>query len=391
MSSHRQLFFEHLAQTSDFPMALEIVSASGNYLHDKNGKKYLDLISGISVSSLGHNNPEIKKAIQQQLDKHLHLMVYGEFIQSVQVNFATALAKENAGKIDSFFFVNSGSEAIEGAMKLAKRFTGRAEIISFNKSYHGATQGAISLGGNEDFRKAFYPLLPGMKRFDYGSLQAVEAITKQTACVIVEPIQAEAGIVSPPEKWISALRKKCTETGALLIFDEVQTCFARTGKFFAWQSLEIEPDVLVLGKALGGGMPLGAFAAPVEIMKCLRNNPVLGHITTFGGHPLSCAAGLKTLEIIRDEQLGKQVTEKEKLFLSRLTHKNIREVRSKGLLMAVQLESFEKAQKTIEGCIQRGLITDWFLYNDSALRIAPPLTITNEEIEFACSAILESL
>jgi acetylornithine/N-succinyldiaminopimelate aminotransferase len=391
MSTLRNQFYNHLAQTSDMPMELEIVSADGNYQYDSKGKKYLDLISGIAVSNLGHNHPAIKKAISTQLDAHLHLMVYGEFIQSPQVKLANALAELLPKNLSSVFFTNSGSEAVEGALKLAKRFTGRTELISCKNAYHGSTHGALSIIGSEEWKNSFRPLLPDVRQILFNHWEDLSLITDKTACVIIEPVQGEAGVRIGNVYYLEALRKKCDETGTLLIFDEIQSGFGRTGKFFAFEHFNVIPDILLLGKALGGGMPLGAFISSKEIMESLQSNPVLGHITTFGGHPLSCAASLAALEVLKNEKWISEVEEKELLFKELLNHPEIIEVRGIGLMFAVELRDFEYIQKVIKKCIEGGLITDWFLFSDNSLRIAPPLTITKKEIESACEIILQSL
>ena len=391
MSTLRNQFYNHLAQTSDMPMELEIVSADGNYQYDSKGKKYLDLISGIAVSNLGHNHPAIKKAIAKQLDAHLHLMVYGEFIQAPQVKLANALAELLPKKLSSVFFTNSGSEAVEGALKLAKRFTGRTEMISCQNAYHGSTHGALSINGSEEWKNSFRPLLPDVRQILFNHWEDLSLITDKTACVIIEPVQGEAGVRIGNVYYLEALRKKCDETGTLLLFDEIQSGFGRTGKFFAFEHFNVIPDILILGKALGGGLPLGAFISSKEMMDSLQSNPVLGHITTFGGHPLSCAASLAALEVLKNEKWISEVEEKELLFKELLNHPEIIEVRGIGLMFAVELRDFEFIQKVIKKCIEGGLITDWFLFSDKSLRIAPPLTITEEEIKFACEIILQAL
>ena len=391
MSTLRSQFYNHLAQTSDMPMELEIVSADGNYQYDSNGKKYLDLISGIAVSNLGHNHPAIKKAIATQLDAHLHLMVYGEFIQAPQVKLANALAELLPKNLSSVFFTNSGSEAVEGALKLAKRFTGRTEMISCQNAYHGSTHGALSINGSEEWKNSFRPLLPDVRQILFNHWEDLSLITDKTACVIIEPVQGEAGVRIGNVYYLEALRKKCEETGTLLIFDEIQSGFGRTGKFFAFEHFNVIPDILILGKALGGGLPLGAFISSKEMMDSLQSNPVLGHITTFGGHPLSCAASLAALEVLKNEKWISEVEENELLFKELLNHPEIIEVRGIGLMFAVELRDFEFIQKVIKKCIEGGLITDWFLFSDKSLRIAPPLTITKEEIKFACEIILQAL
>ncbi len=391
MSTIRELFYKNLAQTSPAPLALEIERAEGVYLFDSSGKKYIDLISGISVSNVGHRHPAVLKAINEQLDKYMHLMVYGEYVQSPQVKFAKRLTELLPASLNAVYFVNSGAEAIEGSMKLAKRFTGRTEIISFKNAYHGSTQGALSIMGDERLKKPFYPLLPDTKQLSYNSFEDIELISNKTACVIVEPVQGEAGIVLPDEGYLKALRKKCTEVGALLIFDEIQTAFGRTGKLFAFENENVIPDVICLAKSLGGGMPLGAFIADTKIMHVLSVDPELGHITTFGGHPVCCAAGMAALEVIVNDKLSEKVAEKEKLFLQLLKHSKIKAVRSKGLLIAVEFENFEINKKIIDGCIANGVIVDWFLFNMNSMRIAPPLTITEEQIKAACSVIINAI
>lgn len=392
MSSTRQLFLQHVAQTSDFPMSLEIQRAEGNYLYDIEGKKYLDLISGISVASLGHSHPQVVEAVKKQAETNMHLMVYGEYVIGPQVELATTLAQYLPPSLSSVYFVNSGSEAVEGAVKLAKRFTGGTEIVSFKNSYHGSSHGALSLGGDEDMRNAFRPLLPGMVRLDYNCPEQLTAIDKHTAAVIIEPVQAEAGVVVPQAGFLQQVRERCTQTGTLLIFDEIQTGYGRLGKLFALEKYGVIPDILVLGKAFGGGMPLGAFVSSIEIMTCLRNDPVLGHITTFGGHPVCCAASLAALRVITGGALMQEVEQKSTLFKQLLSgHSHVKEVRGEGLMLALQLASFEAVQQVIGRCLEKGVIVDWFLYNNSAVRISAPLTITEEEIRTACAVITGAL
>ena len=398
--SHRQHFFDHIAQTSDYPLALEIDSADGVYMYGADGKKYLDLISGIGVSNVGHRHPDVLEALHKQLDKHMHLLVYGEFVQSTQVQLAKALIDtldiESAlpspfGKIDNVYFTNSGTEAVEGAMKLAKRFTGRAEFISCFNAYHGATQGALSLSGAEHFKRSFRPLLPEIKNITHGNLDDLLHITSKTAAVVIEIIGGESGVRVPSQDYIKALRKKCTEVGALLILDEVQTGFGRTGSFWAFEQYDIYPDVLLSAKGMGGGMPIGAFMASQEVMSVFKNNPVLGHITTFGGHPVSSAAALAALQITLKENLPEKAIAKGELFKALLTHPKIKEVRGQGLMLAAEMESFEQLKQTIDKCIEKGVITDWFLFCDNSMRLAPPLIISEEQIREGCAAILEVL
>ncbi|MDY0197448.1 MAG: aspartate aminotransferase family protein [Tenuifilaceae bacterium] len=392
MLTHRELFLKYLAQTSDSPLQLEIEKAAGVYLYETNGKKLIDLISGVSVSNLGHSHKEVVDAVCQQAQKYMHLMVYGEFIQHPQVKLAEAICKLLPDNLQSVYFVNSGSEAVEGAVKLAKRYTGKPSIVSFKNAYHGGTHGALSLMGDEVLKQAFRPLLPGVKHLTFNNIDELSRIDSQTACVIIEPIQGEGGIVLPKPGFLEALRQRCNETGALLIFDEIQTGMGRTGKLFAFEKYGVVPDILMLAKAFGGGMPLGAFIASKEIMGKLTHDPILGHITTFGGHPVSCAASLKSLELLQSLKLVDEVEKKEHLFRSRLVnHKNIKNIRSSGLFMAVELGSFQKVQEFIHLGLEIGFVTDWFLFCDTAFRIAPPLIINNDEIEDACKLIIKAL
>ncbi len=388
--NQREIFLRHVAQTSAAPLALEIIKAEGTLLYDVNGKKYIDLIGGINVANVGHRHPKVIKAIKNQLDAYMHIMVYGEFVETPQVQYAKLLTDHLPASLNSVYFTNSGTEATEGAMKLAKRFTGRTQIVAFNNSYHGSTQGALSIIGDEYWRNAFRPLLPGIFHFDYNSVEAINSINEETACVIVETVQGEAGIIAPSKDWMQALRKKCAETGTLLILDEIQTGFGRTGKLWGFEHFDIVPDILLLGKALGGGMPLGAFIADQKVMTVLTDNPVLGHITTFGGHPVCCAAGMAAMKVLLDEKLMKEVKKKEELFKSLLIHDKIRSVRSFGLWLAVEFDSFETNKKIIDMCIANGVLTDWFLFAANCLRISPPLMISEEEIKIASEDILQA-
>lgn len=387
----RQLFLQHVAQTSEAPLGFEVAKAEGCYLYDQNGKKHLDLIGGISVCNVGHGNKEVTQAIKEQVDKYLHVMVYGEVIQSPQVAYAQLLTTHLHPTLNSVYFTSSGSEATEGAMKLAKRVTSKSKIISFKNSYHGSTQGALSVMGSEYWQQAFRPLLPHVFQYEYQSEAAIEAIDDNTACVIVEPIQSEAGVVIPDFDWFRRLRQRCTEKGCLLILDEIQTGFGRTGSLFRFQEMDIVPDILLLGKALGGGMPLGAFVAKKEYMDCLTRQPVLGHITTFGGHPVSCAAGMAAFQFLLNHKLHEQVHEKEQRFLARLKHPSIQKVNSCGLLMAVHFSSYEENKRIIDTSLELGVFTDWFLFAAHCLRIAPPLTISLAEIDAACDIIINSI
>ena len=392
MNNDKDLFFRFLAQTSESPLQLEIEKAEGVYLFDVKGKRYIDLISGISVSSVGHSHPKIIDAITQQANRYMHLMVYGEYIQHPQVKLASRLAGLLPPTLSNSYFVNSGSEAVEGALKLAKRYTGRSQIVAFNNAYHGGTHGALSVMGNEDQKRAFRPLLPDIFHLEFNDIDEIQRITEKTACVIIEPVQAEAGVRIPQKGFLEVLRKKCSEVGALLIFDEIQVGMGRTGEMFAFQKYNVVPDILLLAKAFGGGMPLGVFVSSKEIMGCLTNNPVLGHITTFGGHPVSCAASLAAFDVLEEGNFIQQVKKKETLFREKLeNHSAVKEFRSSGLIMALELGSFELVEKTIKKSLELGVITDWFLFCNTALRIAPPLTISEQEIDFACNAILSSL
>jgi acetylornithine/N-succinyldiaminopimelate aminotransferase len=391
MLTLRQLFLANNAQTTNFPLLLEFERAEGIYMYDQQGKAYIDLISGIGVSNLGHSNPYVINAIKDQLDKYMHLMVYGEYVQSPQVRFAERLISVLPENLQSVYFTNSGAEAVEGALKLSKRFTGRQEIIAFHNSYHGSTHGALSVMGNEEYKQAYRPLLPGVNFIRFNEVDDLQFITEQTACVIIETIQGEAGIRVPDAAYMQALRTRCNETGTLLILDEIQAAFGRTGKLFAFEHFNIVPDILLLAKALGGGMPVGAFIASNVLMDSLKENPILGHITTFGGHPVCCAAGLAALEVLLEEDLITQVAEKEVLIRQLLVHPAIKEIRGKGLMLAIQLENFDLNKKIIDRCIEHGVITDWFLHCSNAMRIAPPLIITPDEIKKACGVILEAI
>ena len=386
--TNRQLFLNHIGQTSDSPLALEIVKAEGCKMWDVTGKEYIDLIGGISVCNVGHRHPKVIAAIKQQLDKYLHVMVNGELVLSPQTEYAKLLTDLLPGSLNSVFFTASGTEATEGAMKLAKRFTGRTQIIALKNSYHGSTQGSLSVMGDEYWRNAFRPLLPGVLHLDFNSFEDLALITGETACVIAETIQAEAGVVVPENDWLKALRQKCNETGALLVLDEIQCGFGRNGTLWAFQQLNVVPDILLLGKALGGGMPLGAFIAGKKLMDHLTHDPVLGHINTFGGHPVCCAAGFAAMKVLLDEKLIDTVEEKEQLFISLLSDPKIK-IRSRGLMIALEFESAETNRKIINSLIDKGIFTDWFLFAPASLRIVPPLLITNDEIKQSCKTILQ--
>ena len=387
----RQLFQQHVAQTSTSPVGIHIISAKENYLYDADGKRYLDLIGGISVCNIGHGNEEVVNAIKLQAETYMHVMVYGEVLQTPQVAYATLLTQLLPDLIDTVYFTNSGAEATEGALKLARRVTGRPEIIACNNSYHGSTLGALSVMGDEYWRNAFRPLLPGVGHYDYNDQSLIDAINTRTACVLIESVQGEAGVIEPSLEWINGVRKRCTETGTLLIIDEIQTGFGRTGKLWGFQNYGVVPDIVLLGKALGGGMPLGAFAASRSLMLQLTSNPVLGHITTFGGHPVSCAAGLAALKVLLKEKLVENVSKKGQLFLDLLRHPLVTAVRSKGLLLAVELENNEVVLKVLDKCLGKGLFSDWFLFAPHCIRLAPPLTISEDQIRYACTTLIDCL
>lgn len=389
--TNRQIFLNHIGQTSPSPLLLEIVKAEGCKLYDINNKKYIDLIGGISVCNVGHRNKKVIGAINKQMNDYLHVMVNGELVLSPQTNYAKLLTDNLPASLNSVFFTASGTEASEGAMKLAKRCTGRTQIAAFNNSYHGSTQGSLSIMGSEYWRNAFRPLLPDVLHLTFNSYESLECITEKTACVVAETIQAEAGIIVPDKKWIQTLRKKCDDTGALLVLDEIQCGFGRNGTLWAFEQFDIVPDVLLLGKALGGGMPLGAFIADKKIMDTLTNNPVLGHINTFGGHPVCCAAGNAAMQFLLEENIIQTVSSKEKLFIKYLNHSKIKSIRSRGLMIALEFENFEENKKVIDTLIDNGVFTDWFLFAPECLRIVPPLIISEEEINDACKIIVSVL
>lgn len=391
MLTNRQIFLMHLGQTSPAPMNIEVVSAKGVFMYGPEGQEYIDLISGVSVSNTGHCHPKVVEAVQKQAETYMHLMVYGEIIQSPQVKYAERLAGILPSSLSSCYFVNSGSEAVEGALKLAKRFTGRSRIISFNNSYHGSTHGPLSIQGSEKFRNSFRPLLPDTFRIDINDYSSLDIIDDKTACVIIEPVQGEAGVVWAEQPFLQKLRERCDETGALLIFDEVQTGFGRTGTMFVFEQFNVIPDILLLAKALGGGMPLGAFISSNEIMSALISNPVLGHITTFGGHPVCCAAGLASLEVILGERLIEHSGYKSQIFKERLYHPLIKGIRGEGLLLAVELTNPAFVDFAVTHAPEFGIILDYFLFCGDAFRIAPPLVISREEIQRSCDSILKLL
>ncbi len=391
----RKQFLEHVAQTSPSPMLVEVSHAKGSYFYTPEGKRYIDLVAGVSVSNVGHCNEAVVEAVQSQAAQYMHVMVYGEMVETPQVEYATLLAQHLPAPISSIYFVSSGAEAIEGAMKLAKRYTRRREIISMRRAYHGSTQGAMSLMGTpegDEWTTAFQPLLPECRSIEFNSFEDLLEISESTACVVSEIVQGEAGVRLPEQGYLEALRARCNEVGALLVFDEIQTGMGRTGSLFGSTKYGVTPDIICLAKAFGGGMPLGAFAASGEIMETLQHDPVLGHITTFGGHPVCCAAGLAAMKHLIDNKIVESVEAKGALFESRLSKLNIvKQIRRSGLLMAVELGESAMLYRLMEIFKEEGVMSDWFLYCDTAFRISPPLTISESEIEDACEIITRSL
>lgn len=389
--NNRQIFQKHIAQTSPSPIGLEMVKAEGIYQYDKDGKKYIDAISGFSVANIGHSNLKVVEAVKKHVEEYMHLIVYGEFIQQPQTAYAKLLTDYLPSALNCVYFTNSGAEATEGAIKLAKRATGRYKIFAFNNAYHGSTQGALSVIGSEYWRNAFRPLLPEVYHFNYNNNTVIEAIDNSVACIIVEIVQAEAGVLPATKSWLQALYKKCKEHNVIVIVDEIQSGFGRTGSLWAFEQFDIIPDILLLGKALGGGMPLGAFIANNTLMNLLTNNPVLGHITTFGGHPVSCAAGKAAFEFLIHENLISTIQHKQQILIHNLSKKLIQSVSFIGLWAAIQFTDFETNHAIIQKCIVKGLITDWFLFAPNCMRIAPPLIITELQLIELCHIINESI
>jgi len=390
MDSER-IFLDHVAQTTPYPLKVEVARAEGTSIFDTNGKEYLDFISGIAVSNIGHRHPHVVNAIKDQLDKYMHVMAYGEFIQSAQNRLAEMLASLLPEQLSTSYFVNSGAEANEGALKLAKRVTGRTQIISCKKSYHGGTHGALSVSGNEMKKYAFRPLLPDVYFIEFNKVEDLAQITEATACVIIEPIQGDAGVRIPSIAYLKALRQRCTETGALLIFDEIQTGYGRTGSLFAFQQFDVIPDILTIAKAMGGGMPMGAFISSKKNMEQFTFNPVLGHITTFGGHPVNCAAAVANLEVIEKEKLIEGVEKKGQLIESLIGHPDIIEIRRIGLMFAIEFKSAERVARIVNQCLEDGLITFWFLSCPESFRLAPPLTISEADSQRGCAIIKNAI
>lgn len=387
----RKQFLAHVGQTSPSPMMVEVARAEGSFFYTPEGKRYYDLVAGVSVSNVGHANPAVVRAVQRQAAEYMHVMVYGEMIETPQVEYAARLASLLPGGLESVYFVNSGAEAVEGAMKLAKRFTGRTGIVSMRRAYHGSTQGAMSLMGTpegEEWKGAFRPLLPDVEAIEFNDFAALERITTHSACVVAEPVQGEAGVRPPVGGYLEALRRRCDEVGALLVFDEIQTGMGRTGAMFAMQRYGVVPDIVCLAKALGGGMPLGAFVSRREIMATLQTAPVLGHITTFGGHPVCCAAGLAALEYLLEHRVVEAVEAKGALYERLLgDHPEVREIRRSGLLLAVELGDSAKLYRMMELFKEAGILSDWFLYCDTAFRISPPLTVSEEEVRESAAIV----
>ena len=387
----KESFIIHQGQTTPFPLCIDVASAEGMYITDKSGKTYLDLVAGVSACTIGHCHPRVVKAVQDQTSKYMHVMVYGEFIQEPQLELAKKLASLLPDTLNSTYFVNSGVEAIEASMKLSKRYTGRAEIVSCKNSYHGSTHGALSIMGNETYKQKFRPLLPDCRQITYNDIDSLNEITEKTAAVIIEPIQGATGFITPKNGYLKLVREKCDEVGALLIFDEIQTCFGRTGNLFAFETFDVIPDILCMAKGMGGGMPIGSFITSTEKMHSLRENPMLGHITTFGGHPIVCAASLATLDELCETQIFREVEKKETLFRILLKHPKIKEIRGKGLMLAIELDDVELCQKVVHRSIEKGIITFFFLFSKTAVRLSPPLTISDDEIRYAANIILNIL
>ena len=391
----RKQFLEHVGQTSPSPMMIEVARAEGSFFYTPEGKRYFDLVAGVSVSNVGHANPDVVKAVQQQAADYMHVMVYGEMVERPQVEYAHRLAELLPGNIDCLYFVNSGAEAVEVALKLAKRYTGRTELISMRRAYHGSTHGAMSMMGTpegEEWKAEFRPLLPDVRAINFNSFEDLNRITSRTAGVLCEVVQGEAGVRLPNPEWLKALRARCSEVGALLIFDEIQTGMGRTGEMFAATKYNIVPDVVCLAKAFGGGMPLGGVAANRQILNSFTHNPCLGHITTFGGHPVCCAAGLASLNYLINNNIVESVESKGALFEQRLSkHPRILEIRRSGLLLALELGKPEYLYRLMEIFKEVGIMSDWFLYCDTAFRISPPLTISEAEIEECCDLIWQAL
>lgn len=389
--SNRQIFLQHVGQTSGSPLQLEIDHAEGIYFYTPEGERYTDLVSGVSVSALGHGHPAVVQAVRDQAEKHMHLMVYGEFVQSPQTLYAEWIARHLPDPLKVVYYVNSGSEAIEGAMKLAKRVTGRPGIVAFNNAYHGSTHGAMSIIGDPSFQMGYLPLLPGITHLDFNDEAALEKITLETAGVVLEPIQAEAGIIEPKNDFLKKVRERCDATGALMILDEIQTGFGRTGKLFAFEHYGVQPDIVCFAKSFGGGMPLGAFVSSHENMQTLTHHPALGHITTFGGHPVSCAAGLAAQEYIEQHALINHANRMGELYRELMVHSGINHVRGKGLFLAVEFNRRIDGEKLMQRIFENKIILDQFLFCNNAFRIAPPLIITPDEVRESAAMLIDAM
>lgn len=387
----RESFFNHIAQTSDSPMGIEVDYAKGIYIYSTDGLRYTDFISGIAVSSLGHSHPEVVKAVQNQASRHMHVMVYGEFIQKPQSDLANLLTSQLPAELGRIYFVNSGTEANEGALKLAKKFTGRTKMVAFKNSYHGDSHGSLSVTGRDVYRDPYKPLLPDVHFLDFNKYDEISLIDEHTACVILEPIQGEGGIIEAEVQWLKAIRDRCNEVGALLIFDEIQSGFGRTGKLFAFMHSDVRPDIITMAKAMGGGMPLGAFASSTEIFETFKNDPPLNHVTTFGGHPVSCAASHAALQIILDEKLINKASSIEKKIKAALSIPQVKEVRGKGAMLGLQLYSYQQTMEVVQQCLQKQIILGWTLHSNTLIRLAPPLTISNYELTKALDIIVDVL
>lgn len=388
---HREHFYSHIALTSDEPMGLEIDSAEGPFIYTKDGTRYVDFISGIAVSSLGHRHPAVTKAVKKQVDRHLHVMVYGEFIQDPQADYAHLLTSQLPGNLDRVYFVNSGTEANEGALKLAKKFTGRHKFVAFRNGYHGDTQGSLSVTGRDVYRDPYLPLLPDVHFLDFNSYELLDSIDEKTAAVIMEPIQGEGGIIPAEKEWLKEVRERCSRSGALLIFDEIQTGFYRTGSLFAFQEYGVVPDILCLAKAMAGGMPMGAFVSSSEIFEVFRHDPPLNHVTTFGGHPVSCAAAHATLTELLKGDFASRAAQVETTVRDVLQGKGIVEIRGKGAMLGMELDNKELTRKVVMDCLEKGIILGWTLHSNTLVRLAPPLIIEQQLLEETLQAILESV
>ena len=389
--SIKDSFYEHVAQTSDAPMGLEIDRAEGPFIYTTDGNKYIDFISGIAVSSLGHRHPKVVEAVKRQVDRHLHVMVYGEFIQEPQSQYAELLTSQLPNSLDRVYFVNSGTEANEGALKLAKKHTGRHKFVGFNHGYHGDTHGSLSVTGRDVYRDPYLPLLPDVYFLDFNSYDGLQTIDEETAAVIMEPIQGEGGIIPAQKEWLQAVRKRCDDVGALLIFDEIQTGFYRTGSLFAFQGYGVEPDIMCLAKAMGGGMPMGAFVSSSEIFESFKHDPPLNHVTTFGGHPVSCAAAYATLSELLSDDYGDKAIKIEHIVRKELTADGIKEVRGIGAMLGMELENRELTQKVVEECMDKGIILGWTLHSDTLVRLAPPLIIEENHLRETLQDINKSV